>query len=297
MRTLQVILLGILSSAASTSGAVDLPPDLTIDPVWLLDNDVSWGIELGCAHLRLAAATPNVGRAPLEVYGVLPPNPDGTQDVYQRVFRDDGSSWDRLAGRFVFHDDHDHVHFEDWAVYRLRENLGGTPGAVLTEGNKTSFCLLDSSPYDLGLPGAPASRVFSRCDGTVQGISVGWEDVYRKTLPGQSISLCGITNGSYWLEAEVDPLDGILEADETNNADAALVSIEIPPPPACNDGIDNDGDHAVDFGDDPGCTSLVGPSEGVPILSCGLGPELVLLPLLLGTLRQVRRGTALGEGE
>jgi choice-of-anchor B domain-containing protein len=289
VRTLPLVLLGVLASAVPASGAVDLPPDLTVDPAWLVDHDVSWGIQPGCAHLRLSAATPNVGLGPLEIYGALPANPDGTQDVYQRILRDDGTWWDRLAGLFVFHSGHEHVHFEDWAVYRLRADLGGTPGGVLTEGEKTSFCLLDSSPYDLGLPGAPASRVFTVCDGIVQGISVGWEDVYRKTLPGQSIPLCGIANGSYWVEAEVDPLNRILEADETNNADAILVSIEIPPAPACNDGVDNDSDGQVDYPGDATCAGLTGASEGfLPTGGCGLGPELAPVLALLVAVR--RRG-------
>jgi hypothetical protein len=290
MRTPSAVLLGILASAASAAGAVDLLPDLTIDADWLLDRDVSWGVAPGCAHLRLAAATPNVGSGPLAVYGAET-NPDGSQDVYQRVFRDDGTWWDRLAGAFVFHPPHAHVHFEDWAVYRLRADAGGAPGEVVAESDKTSFCLLDSSPYAPELPGAPGAAVYTTCSGAFQGISVGWEDVYRKTLPGQSIPLCGIAGGTYWLEAEVDPLDRILEGDETNNAGAVLVTVGIPPPPACNDGIDNDGDQRIDFAADPECATLADRDEFASSGGCGLGPELVALPLLLAVRsRRARSG-------
>jgi subtilisin family serine protease len=64
-------------------------------------------------------------------------------------------------------------------------------------------------------------------------------------------------------------------------------------PSACFDGLDNDGDGAVDVdGDggtpDPHCTSGFDSSENTPS-SCGLGPELALLLPLLGALRRGRR--------
>ena len=292
MRTPSAILLAVLASAASAADAVDLPPDLTIDAAWLLDHDVSWGVAPGCAHLRLSAATPNLGSGPLAVYGGAT-HPDGSQDVYQRIFRSDGTWWDRLAGAFVFHPAHAHVHFEDWALYRLRADAGGAPGDVVAESDKTSFCLLDSSPYALDLPGAPGAAVYRTCSGAFQGISVGWEDIYRKTLPGQSVPLCGIASGSYWLEAEVDPLDRILEADETNNAEAILVMVGIPPAPDCNDGIDNDGDQRIDFGTDPECSTLADRNEFASSGGCGLGPELIALPLLAARVaRRVERARA-----
>jgi hypothetical protein len=58
---------------------------------------------------------------------------------------------------------------------------------------------------------------------------------------------------------------------------------------ACSDGVDNDGDTAVDL-DDAQCTSLDGFSERpLSSLSCGLGPELVVLLGLFGLLRVAGR--------
>jgi subtilisin family serine protease len=64
-------------------------------------------------------------------------------------------------------------------------------------------------------------------------------------------------------------------------------------PAACFDGLDNDGDGAIDVdGDggtpDPHCTSGFDGSENTPS-SCGLGPELALLLPLIGLLRVGRR--------
>jgi hypothetical protein len=204
--------------------------------------------------MTFSNGTANVGTGPAEIYGAEPPNPDGSQDVYQRVYRDDGSHWDRLAGTFIFHEEHSHIHFEGWALYSLRALLPGNGvGPVLYQGEKTSFCLLDSKRYAWWLPGAPPERVYDDCN-NFQGISVGWEDYYRSDLPGQSLRMCGIVGGTYWLESEVDPDGQLLESDDGNNV--ARVQVTIPPAPACNDGADNDGDGLTDFPADPGCAGL-----------------------------------------
>jgi hypothetical protein len=254
-----LLLLALLLPGLEASAARDLLPDVVTVEAWLLDVRADWGVEADCVHLALSNGTANVGEGPVHIYGVLPANPDGTQNVYQRIFRDDGTWWDRLAGLFHYHPTHRHIHFEGWGVYRLREVLaGGGVGPVLVEGEKTSFCLLDSDPYDRSLPGAPLRGTYLEC-GSLQGISVGWQDVYKKHLPGQSLRLCGFPGGEAWLESEVDPDDSMLESDETNNLARAVV--EIPPPPACNDGLDNDGDGLVDHPADPGCAGLGRPSE------------------------------------
>ena len=68
--------------------------------------------------------------------------------------------------------------------------------------------------------------------------------------------------------------------------------------PACDDGQDNDGDGAFDFdgagsgSEDAYCMAASAGFEAAPP-GCGIGPELILLPALLGPLvtRRARRGT------
>jgi hypothetical protein len=220
--------LTLLLAGAEARAEHDLLPDAIIVESWLDSNEADWSTTPGGVHVRLSNGTANAGEGPLHVYGVLPGNPDGTQDVYQRIFRDDGTWWDRLAGVFVFHRTHNHIHFEGWAAYRLRERLpNGDVGPILVEGEKTSFSLQDTLLYDVSLPGAPPAPVYIECASTVQGISAGWQDIYTRSLPGQSVKLCGTTGGELWLEAEVDPDDSILEVDETHNV--ARVIVEVPP--------------------------------------------------------------------
>ena len=207
----------------------DLLPDIIIRESDLYDHDiVNQG---GTRLLRLSNGTPNTGDGKLYLYGVFPDNGDGTQDVNQRIYRSDGSFWDRNAGRFVFHDGHNHIHFEDWCSYRLRELLPGNEvGDIIAEGTKTSFCILDLGIYDNTLPNFDPDGQFHSCATTVQGLSVGWIDVYHRTLEGQNIDITDIPDGTYWLESYADPNDNVLEKDESNNATRILVIIGTPDP-------------------------------------------------------------------
>ena len=208
-----------------------LLPDILTRTNELYDHDIVTNITPGRTHLRFSNGTANIGQGRLYLYGVLPDNGDGTQDVRQRIWQSDSSYYDRDAGAFEYHATHQHIHLQDWAVYRLRAVTGGGGvGAVLVEGDKTSFCILDLIVHDNTLPGAPPSGVFTSCTSTVQGLSIGWADVYHKDLPGQNLDITGIPPGQYWLESESDPLDHILEKDETNNIARILVTIGNPGP-------------------------------------------------------------------
>ncbi len=168
--------------------------------------------------LRLTTAMANIGDGRLEIRGGAVNGDE--QDVFQRIYNADGSFTDVQSGVFIYHDEHDHIHFEEFAQYRLREILpGGGVGDVIAAGEKVSFCLLDVDRYDNSGPAAP---VYVSC-GQQQGISVGWADVYDRGLPGQSIDITNIADGRYWLEVEVDPSNRLMETDETNN----IVRIEI----------------------------------------------------------------------
>src|SRR5262245_54777735 len=208
----------MLVAVGRVHAAVDLLPDIIIRANDLYDHDVVTNIEPGHVHLRLSNGTPNIGDGKLYLFGVLPGYPDGTQDVMQRVYRSDGSYYDRPAGRFIYHSEHNHIHLEDWCIYRLREVLPGDGvGNIVAEGAKTSFCVLDLQVYDNTLPNFDPDGEFHSCGSTIQGLSVGWVDVYSKTLPGQNIDITGLPDGEYWLESEVDPDNHILEKNEANN--------------------------------------------------------------------------------
>lgn len=134
--------------------------------------------------LRFASTTWNNGSGPLELRaGEV--STDG-QNVYQRVFLDNGGYYDRLAGTFLFHPEHGHFHFENFARYSLEPiDVSTTP----PPSSKITFCVMDTTKIDASLPGAPRKAFYSVCGDQIQGMSVGWGDTYGSTLPGQEIDV------------------------------------------------------------------------------------------------------------
>jgi Lysyl oxidase len=229
----------ILFVTPGSQAQQDLIPDLVINAARLLDNEYVNDVVPGRVHIRLTNAVPNIGLGPLMIYPAAGSTETFRQAVFQRVLVDgngdgDGtdntdSFFDRAAGNFVFHPSHNHFHVDNWAQYYIREVLPGDGvGKIIYSGNKTSFCLLDSATYTTQpSQGNTGPRRFFQCGTTLQGISVGWEDIYPKELPDQWIDITSILPGEYWLESVVDPGNLILELDETNNV--ARVKLTIAP--------------------------------------------------------------------
>ena len=190
---------------------------------WYLDTTEIPGRLL----LRLSTAVANQGRGAMELRGSTL-NADGTQNVLQRVYHEGGGFHDQLAGTFTYHEAHSHIHFDNFAAYRLRAvTAGNGVGDVTAAGDKVSFCLLDIDRFNPNIPGSPASRVYNSC-GQVQGISAGWADVYDDSLPDQWIDVTDVAPGQYWLEVIADPDNRLQETDETNNVTRILIDFTRP---------------------------------------------------------------------
>ncbi len=177
---------------------------------WVVEGDL----------LRFTTAFANQGAGHLELRGgeVLA---NGNQVVNQRVFNDDGTFSDRVAGEFTYHPGHGHIHFDGYAIYNLRERLvGGGVGDIVATGGKISFCLIDIARYDSN---AGSSR-YNSC-GQIQGVTAGWSDVYDRNLPDQWVNVGTVPDGDYWLEVIIDPDNLLLESDTSNNT--ALIEISL----------------------------------------------------------------------
>jgi len=224
-----------------------LLPDIVVRESDLYDHDISTAIQPGRTHLRLSNGTANAGDGKLYIYGSGVDNGDGSENILQRVYLDGGTWFDRTAGAFIFHESHNHIHVEDWSIYRLREALPGDGvGAEVAKGVKTSFCILDLAIYDNTLPNHDPSGQFFNCSSTIQGLSVGWVDIYSKNLAGQNIDITDVPDGTYWLESEVDPFDWFLESDESNNTTRIKVTLGGGPAINPDPYEPNDGTTAVD---------------------------------------------------
>lgn len=214
---MKVLLTLILTlGAAGAFAQTLLLPDLVTAKSNLSDRSIDRSTFPGRVLLRFSNGVANIGkgRTELRAGGIV----NGKREVYQRIYYSNGSYYNRYAGTFVYHPEHGHTHFEDFAHYKLREVIGSTGvGDIVADSEKVSFCLYDEYVYNSSLPYFRNYRRYTSCSGSVQGISVGWKDVYGKSLAGQWIDVTNLPSDYYWLESTVDPLNRIRESNGSNN--------------------------------------------------------------------------------
>jgi hypothetical protein len=205
-----LVALALLVSARTGSGqVVELRPNLVaIAPSEFFIQTLN-----GVVSLRFDGTSWNNGLGPMEIEaGTISSN---GRDVSQNVYYSDGSHQSYPAGTYEYHPDHGHFHFENYALYTLKQV--GAPGDSAKESSKTSFCLMDTNKINGSLPGSPANPVYDVCDAGVQGISVGWADKYGASLPGQSFEITDSPDGDYDLTVIIDPENRFLETNESDN--------------------------------------------------------------------------------
>lgn len=196
---------------------VTLPPeDLEIE----VDDDAHE------RHLALSNTVWNAGEGPLEIRGEQILGTDRAR-VSQRLYPVKGPPEERPAGEVAHHEEHGPVHFEGFALYEL---LSLTPegglGSVAASGNKTTYCLMETTQVDRELSGRTRQGDHDGCGEEVQGISPGWGDTYGAGVEGQEINVEAVFDGTYALRSTADPDDLLLESDEENNSAITYLEIE-----------------------------------------------------------------------
>jgi hypothetical protein len=174
--------------------------------------------------LRFTNSILNIGQGKIELWGAS--NPDtGKVTVTQFVYNEEGSAEETVVGEFFFHPEHDHWHLGDFAVYEIWSlTPDGEFDSVVALSNKISYCLRDDARSDI--PNAARGQTYTNCNQERQGISVGWIDIYRFNLEGQSIDISSLQDGVYALRSVVDPENHLREADSTNNAAILFFELE-----------------------------------------------------------------------
>ncbi|NUP13693.1 MAG: hypothetical protein HOW73_47260 [Polyangiaceae bacterium] len=142
---------------------------------------------------------------------------------------------------------HGHYHFLDFSDYKLVDDTG----AVVAQGHKQSFCIVDISPLDQGNP-APHGQPPPGSSGC-NFLSAGWADVYGVGTPCQWVDVTGVPEGDYTLVLAVNPLGKVVEGDVSNNTVEIAVHVPedtpcVPEPEICGDFIDQDCDDIPDNG-------------------------------------------------
>ena len=120
-------------------------------------------------------------------------------------------------------DGHDHWHFVRVATVRLvpLDEHGRPKDENGRIDSKIGFCFYDHThELDRG-PEEPVYSAHSCGDENDTfigvGLSSGWNDTYRQSLPGQSIDVSGLPDGKYRLWTEIDDQGWFREATRNNN--------------------------------------------------------------------------------
>jgi len=124
--------------------------------------------------------------------------------------------------------------FQNAARFELwRLNARGERTRYERTGPKLDYCLRDLFRFGRG-PRVRRGPFFGACSqdlgATVDtlGISVGWADGYPSTYPQNWIDVTGL-RGCHVIVQRADPLDHVLETDESDNTNAKVVRLPYRP--------------------------------------------------------------------
>ncbi|HEX3303824.1 MAG TPA: lysyl oxidase family protein [Thermomicrobiales bacterium] len=154
----------------------------------------------------------------------------GTRDIYQNIYDQNVGGnrviHQKVGADLIYHPQHNHFHFEDFAKYELlKKDSSGYYRATTRTGSKTTYCILDT--LRVGTDG-PTKRQYDGCGATVQGLSAGWGDTYIASLFGQWIDLGTkmLPDGKYAIRSTADPDDKLMELNDFNNVGIAYFTIQ-----------------------------------------------------------------------
>jgi subtilisin-like proprotein convertase family protein len=229
--------------------------------------------------IRITNSCANIGYGPMELIGtgqwfcgstpVSGPGlcPDSTyskQLVKQRIWVKNNPGYfdfyDTTVGYMQFHAalGHRHLHIDNWSQNTLRikgPEADPSKWPIIASGNKVSFCVYDhlacggtfqncmyqDTLYSFAhIHNAGLGAGYPACGASVQGISVGYSDIYDFTLEGQDIPLENICNGNYYLVAEFDPLHHFLDHNRSNNISCVPITLRNQNPTCCRAAFDLD---------------------------------------------------------
>jgi hypothetical protein len=242
---LRVIAALVTAAACARSAAGGLPdallPDLDQRPP--LAVSVRWGGPPEDRHPRLVftSSVENVGFGPLVVEGRRASTRVPTMRADQLVqLRSGGFERVQRVGRMRYNvsPSHSHWHLQPFEQYELRT----LDGRRIVRDHKSGFCLTSDHRSPLPTLGPRGTHPVDKSDcgknkpgarRVLEGIAVGWGDIYIPAKEGQYVDINGLAPGDYVLVHRVN-VGGLLR--ETNYAnDASSMRIRLLPPPTPTD--------------------------------------------------------------
>jgi Lysyl oxidase len=212
------------ASLESAVAASDRLPDLRMARL----ADFRIVILDGRTLLRFSSTMTNVGAGAFEVRSTRA-STSSPWDVDQLIFDDTGRKhrFDTLATMQYGGDGHGHWHIQGMVDVDL-----WSPSNRAT-GEKIGYCFFDTTVVNLSLPGAPLAPVYreTSCAREAEltsrvGISVGWGDRYRWSLPFQWVDITGLPAADYRIRAIVDPQHLFVESSTTDNCTYTRLRID-----------------------------------------------------------------------
>jgi hypothetical protein len=230
MRTIEwgaavMVVTAMLAAPAGAVAATDTPPDLgmmRINKVYIDTTKIP-----GHRLLRYNSRIADAGTGPLEISASRPATTQKYMTAMQDVYQSDGTIRQIPTGVQVKYQG------GEWRLQDLEAGwLEDASGQQVGQLAKHWYCPEDGMAYNLSLPGAPQSRVYTGCGSgqpsllsVVFGVSVGWADVYSPASYQQWVDITSVPDGTYYLYAQADPDNYLLESNESNNETWTKISI------------------------------------------------------------------------
>ena len=237
------VLLGTAACSGSAAGGAGALPRLLLPD---LDQRPALAVTVRLGGppdhhplLVFTSSVENVGYGPLIVEGRRSTLRARTMRATQLVqLRGGGLRRIPAVGRLRYNVSlsHSHWHLQPFERYELR-TLGGTQ---IVRDHKSGFCLTSDHRSPLTTRGPAASRPVKGSDCArnkprarrlLEGIAVGWGDIYIPAKEGQSIDLAGYTPGDYDLVHRVNVGRILRETTYSNNASSMRIRLVAPATP------------------------------------------------------------------
>ena len=241
--TTTTITITIVDESGSIPG--DLLPDLISDPAvrqQMTIGDVDFPELSDRLLLKFDGFVTNIGDGPFHLSGNpqhLNPDDPNDHDVWQWALGANGElhKLGQVPILYETDDDHDHFHLMQIVHYGIWDDNG--PLAIeVAPGRKVGFCIYDTEIYPGFQDAAPQTYSRETTDfcsqgqpgssTLIMGVSRGWRDVYDTRTNFQWIDISEVTPGEYWLSAQADPDDVVVESDEYNPIAFAAESSIVP---------------------------------------------------------------------
>jgi hypothetical protein len=240
--------LGAAVACAGSAGGSPPPlllPDLDQRPP--LAVSARWGGSVNDRHVLLVftSSVENVGYGPLIVTGQRASRQTPTMGATQLIpLR--GGGFRRVSGigrlRYNVSPSHSHWHLLPFEQYELR-TLGGRQ---IVRDHKSGFCLVSDHRSPLPTRGPPGTHPIDRSDcarnkpaarRVLEGIAVGWGDIYIPAKEGQYVDITGLAPAAYDLVHRVNVGRLLRETNYANNASSMRIRLLPPPTPTGLPGV------------------------------------------------------------